>query len=110
MTAALIIGGVVLLAKICVSWYGAVTLPGDARVPIHFGVSYNNFVSKRAGLVMRPAAGAAFFVLSAFVIHGHPANGTSSKAPPYLIIPVVMCVLLVVQAGAIRVARRKAGV
>lgn len=110
MTAALVIGGVVLLAMICVSWYGAVTLPGDARVPIHFGVSYNNFVSKRVGLVLHPAAGAVFFVIFAFVGHGHSASGTSSKAPPHVILPIVMCVLLVVQVGAIRVARRKAGV
>lgn len=41
MTTALVIGGVVLLAMICVSCYGAVTLPGDARVPVHFGGSYN---------------------------------------------------------------------
>ena len=110
MRAALVIEGVVLLTMICVSWYGAVTLPGDARVPIHFAVSYNNFVSKRVGLVLHPAAGAVFFAISAFVIHSHSANGTSSNAPPYFIFPIVMCVLLVVQVGAIRVARRKADV
>jgi 4-amino-4-deoxy-L-arabinose transferase-like glycosyltransferase len=109
VTAALVIGGVVLLAMVCVSWYGAVTLPSDARVPIHFGVSYNNFVSKRIGLVMHPAAGAVVFVISAVVIQGHSANG-ASKAPPYVIFPILMCVLLAVQLGAIRVARRKVGV
>ncbi len=110
MTAALVIGGMVLLAMICVSWYGAITLPSDARVPIHFGISYNNFVSKRAGLVMHPAAGAAFFLVFAFVIHGHAANGASSKTPPYVIVPIVMCVLLAVQVGAIRLARRRSAV
>ncbi len=107
MTAALVIGGVVLLAMICVSWYGAVTLPGDARVPIHFGVSYNNFVSKRAGLVMHPAAGAVVYLLLAFVSHGNPAHGTSSKALPHIFPVLIMCVLLAVQVGAIRVARRR---
>lgn len=112
MTAALGIGGAALLAMICVSWYGAVTLPSDARVPIHFGVSYNNFVSKRVGLVMHPAAGALVFLISAFAQHGHPANGTPPKAHPlhYVILPVILCVLLVVQVGAIRVARRRADV
>ncbi len=110
VTAALVIGGVVLLAMICVSWYGAVTLPSDARVPIHFGVSYNNFVPKRVGLVMHPAVGAVFLVIFALLGHSHSANGTSSKAPPYVILPIVMCVLLGIQIGAIKVARRKVGV
>jgi hypothetical protein len=37
-----------------VSCYGWVTLPADAQVPIHFGAGYNNFVSKRLGLIMHP--------------------------------------------------------
>jgi hypothetical protein len=28
-------GAAVLAAMLCVSWYGWVSLPGDARVPIH---------------------------------------------------------------------------
>ena len=108
MIAAFAIAGVVLLAMIGVSWYGAVTLPSDARVPIHFGVTYNNFVSKRVGLVMHPLAGAVIFLTLAFVQHGHTANGTPSKTHPYVILPIILCVLLVVQVGAIRVARRKA--
>lgn len=107
MTAVLLIGGVVLLAMICVSWYGAVTLPSDARVPIHFGVSYNNFVSKRVGLVMHPAAGAVVFLLSVFVSHGDSANGASSKPLPHVFTVIILCILLAVQVGAIRVARRR---
>jgi hypothetical protein len=107
VTAALVIGGVVLLAMICVSCYGAVTLPADARVPVHFGVSYNNFVPKRVGLVLHPAVGAAVLLVLALAGHGHPANGASSKALPSFVIVIIMCVLLAVQAGAIRVARRR---
>jgi hypothetical protein len=107
VTAAMVIGGVVLLAMICVSCYGAVTLPSDARVPIHFGISYNNFVSKRAGLIMHPAAGAVVLLLTTFASHGNPANGTSSNALPHVLPVIIMCVLLAVQIGAIRVARRK---
>ena len=65
MIASLVIGGMVLLAMVGVSCYGWVTLPADARVPIHFGAGF-------------------FF-------------------------PVVMCVLLIVQAGAIKVARSRSG-
>ena len=110
MTAALVIGGVILLAMIGVSWYGAVTLPADARVPVHFGVSYNNFVPKRAGLVIHPALGALVFLIIGIVSRGKPATGTSSHgAPTHIILPIIMGVLLVVQIGAIRVARRRSG-
>jgi hypothetical protein len=87
--------------------YGAVTLRSDARVPIHFGVSYNNFVPKRIGLVMHPAAGAVVLLLLAFASHGNSANSTSSKALPYFLPVIIMCVLLAVQVGAIRMARRR---
>jgi hypothetical protein len=107
VTAALVIGGVVLLAMICISWYGAVTLPSDARVPIHFGISYNNFVPKRVGLVIHPAAGAVVFLLSAVLSHGNPAHGASSRALPHVFTVIILCVLLAVQVGAIRVARRR---
>jgi hypothetical protein len=107
VTAALLIGGAVLLAMICVSWYGAVTLPSDARVPIHFGRGYNNFVSKRLGLVIHPAAGAVVLLLLAFLRHSNSAHGASSKSLPDLFPVVIMCVLLAVQVGAIWVARRR---
>jgi 4-amino-4-deoxy-L-arabinose transferase-like glycosyltransferase len=103
MTAALAIGGTLLLVMIGVSWYGWVTLPADARVPVHFGVGYNNFVPKRLGLVMHPAAGAVVLVLSAVTTHG------SHKSAPVFIFPLVMCLLVVVQVGAIKVARGRSG-
>jgi hypothetical protein len=106
MTAALAVGGAVLLAMVCVSWYGWVTLPGDARVPVHFGVTYNNFVPKRVGLIIHPAAGAVVLVITAVAgkSAGHPSHGA-----PLVIFPVIMAVLLVVQIGAITVARRRSG-
>ena len=103
MIAALVIGGVLLLAMIGVAWYGWVTLPADAQVPIHFGTGYNNFVSKRFGLIMHPAAGLLVYVISALATHH------SSKSSPAFIGPLVMCVLLAVQVGAIKVARTKSG-
>ena len=104
MIAVLVIGGAVLLAMTGVSWYGWVTLPAGARVPVHFGVGYNNFVPKRLGLIVHPAAGALVYVLSALETHAHPGKG-----PPVFIFPLVMCVLLAVQIGAIRVARARSG-
>jgi hypothetical protein len=99
-------GAAILAAMLCVSWYGWVTLPSDARVPIHFGpAAYNNFVSKRTGLIMHPAAGVVAFVILIVVSHSRSAN--SGSAP--VILPIVMFILLITQAGAIRVARKRSG-
>jgi hypothetical protein len=103
----LAIGAVLLLAMVCVSWYGWVTLPADARVPIHFGVGYNNFVPKRVGLIMHPAIAALLLVIFTAVSHGNSGHG--GKTTPEVITPLVMGLLLVVQVGAVRVARRRSG-
>ena len=104
MIASLVIGGVVVLAMIAVSCYGWVTLPADARVPIHFGAGYNNFVPKGLGLVIHPAAGAVIYLISVATTR-NPAKAASAV----YIFPVVMCVLLIVQIGAIKVARSRSG-
>jgi hypothetical protein len=102
--ASLVIGGVVVLAMIGVSCYGWLTLPADARVPIHFGAGYNNFVPKSFGLILHPLAGVVIFVISVAMTR-NPAKASSAV----YIFPVVMCVLLVVQVGAIKVARSRSG-
>jgi hypothetical protein len=101
MTAVLIIGGVILVAMVGVSWYGWVTLPADARVPVHFGIGYNNFVPKRLGLIIHPAAGVLIYVVFAV------ANHHAGKSAPVFIGPLIMCVLLAVQIGAVKVARTR---
>jgi hypothetical protein len=104
MIAALAIGGALLLAMFGVSWWGWVTLPADARVPIHFGLTYNNFVPKRLGLVLHPAVGVLVYVVTVVATH-HPTHG--SKTAPVFIFPLIMCVVLAVQFGAIKVARSR---
>jgi hypothetical protein len=95
-------------ALLCVSWYGWVTLPPDARVPIHFGPGYyNRFVPKRVGLLLHPAIGVLVFVVVTAV---RQAAGTKAgRAPGPVFLPIVMLVPLVVQAGAIWIARRRSG-
>ncbi len=110
MIAAYIIGGLILLAMVCVSSYGWVTLPADARVPIHFGISYNNFVPKRLGLVVHPAAGLLVYLIFVVTIGSrHATNGSKAPVPVEILLPLIMCVLLVVQIGAIKVARSRSG-
>jgi hypothetical protein len=53
---------------------------------------------------VHPAAGVVLFVISALTTHHH-----SAKAAPVFILPMVMAVLLAVQAGAIKVTRTKSG-
>jgi hypothetical protein len=102
MIAVLVGGGVILLAMFGVSGYGWVTLPADARVPVHFGTGFNNFVPKRVGLILWPAAGVLVYVLTIVASH-HPTHG--SKSAPEFILPIIMLVLLGVQFGAVKVAR-----
>lgn len=107
MTTGIVVGAVVLLAMIGTSSYGWVTLPADARVPVHFGAGYNNFVPKRIGLIIHPAVGALLFVIVLVTGRAHTTHGPSFPIGVFL--PLIMCLLLVVQAGAIRVARRRSG-
>jgi hypothetical protein len=109
MVAALAIGAVLLCAMLCVSWYGWITLPADARVPVHFGVRYNNFVSKPFGLAMYPAGGLLVYLILTFVAHANTVNGGSGNLTPYVGFPCGMAVILVTQIGAIWVARRQSG-
>jgi hypothetical protein len=106
--AGIVIGGVVWLAMVSASYYGWLTLPADARVPVHFGVAaYNNFVPKRIGLLIHPSAGALVY---AIILVSNLAHSTHRPALPVeVILPLVMCLLLAVQAGAIRAARRRSG-
>lgn len=103
MIAGLVIGGVLWLGMAGVSCYGWLTLPAAARIPVHFGAGYNNFMPKPGGLLVWPAAGALIYVL--FAVIGARGGGSVT----HVILPLVMCLLLAVQAGAIRVARRTAG-
>jgi hypothetical protein len=106
MAVALTIGGVILLAMIGVAGYGWVTLPSDAMVPIHFGIKYNNFVSKQVGLAMYPAIGVLVYLIMV-VVRPHQSNGSSGKPVTVIIVPVILCVMLATQIGAIMVARRR---
>jgi hypothetical protein len=106
MGVVLAVGAVILLAMICVSGYGWITLPRDSRVPAHFGPgAFNNLVSKRVGLVLHPAAGVVVYLICALEIKQQ--KGSASEHPVWYVLLIAMCVLLAVQIGAINVARRQ---
>jgi hypothetical protein len=104
VVAALAVGGVLLAAMIAASGYAAVTLPAQARIPLHFG-SYDHvlLVAKRAGLVLWPAAGALLYG----ILGGISASGLAAGWVPGVrdvLTPAVMCVVLGFQVGALVLA------
>jgi hypothetical protein len=106
---ALAVGGVLLLAMIAVSGYAAVILPGDARIPLHFGSpDHVVLVGKRAGLVIWPVLGAVLFG----VLGGVSASSLASGWVPGVrdvLMPAVMCVVLGFQVGALVLAAQDQG-
>lgn len=109
MVAALAVGGVLLAVMIAASGYAAIILPGDARIPLHFG-SHEHLLlmSKRAGLVIWPALGALAFG----VLGGVSASSLASNWVPGVrdvLMPAVMCVVLGFQVGALVLAAQDQG-
>ena len=101
MVAALAVGGVLLAVMIATSGYGGVILPRDARIPVHLG-SHEHvlLVSKRAGLVIWPAAGAVVYG----ILGGVSASSLASDWVPGVrdvLMPAVMAVVLGFQVGAL---------
>lgn len=97
----LIIGGVLLLAMVCVSLYGAVVLPPGARLPVHLGLAgYNRWVSKSVGLVLFPALGAVAYVVINVAVKNHQTHGGLGPASGVII---VLAVMLAAQIGALAV-------
>jgi hypothetical protein len=102
---ALIIGGALLLAMICVSLYGAATLPPGAQMPIHFGPGgYNRWVPRNTGLVLHPALGAMVYVIIVVTVQDHQTHGGLGPAAG---LSIALGVMLIAQVGALAVARTR---
>jgi hypothetical protein len=105
-TVAIVIGALLLLAMVGISAYGAITLPADARIPLHYGIgSYGNFASKTVGLIVWPVGGAVIYgIFVAVSEHAmKPNHGSAGPAP--LIMVVVLVVVAALEYGAISLAR-----
>jgi hypothetical protein len=101
VVAALAVGGVLLAMMIAASGYAAVVLPAGARIPLHLGSHQHAFlVSKRAGLVIWPAAGVVLYG----ILGGVSASSLASDWVPGVrdvLTPAVMVVVLGFQVGAL---------
>ena len=101
MVAALAVGGILLAMMIAASGYAAIILPADARIPLHLGSHQHVvLVSKRAGLVIWPVAGAVLYG----ILGGVSASSLASDWVPGVrdvLTPAVMVVVLGFQVGAL---------
>ena len=106
MTASLAVSGIFTLAMIVAAVRAAIVLPAGARIPLHAGSAERCYlVSKRAGLVIWPAAG----VLVSGVLGGIAASSLAADWVPgvrYVLAPAAAGVLLAFEAGALGMARR----
>jgi hypothetical protein len=106
VVAALAVGGVLLLAMIGASGWGAAGLAPGARVPIHLGSAERAYwTPKRVGLVVWPTVGALCYG----VLGGISASGVAADWVPGVrdvLVPAVMVVLLGFQVGALMLARQ----
>ena len=103
-------GGLLVFAMVAVSVRGWLTLPSDARVPIHHGLrGYGHYLSKTAGLVSWPAAGIVIYGLYTGVFAEDLATHYRGTGMPLLFLPAVLVVLITVQIGALRAAGKSSG-
>jgi hypothetical protein len=102
---ALVIGGVLTLAIICVSLYGVATLPPGALVPVHFGPGgYNRWLPKNVGLALWPALSVVVYVVLLLTGHSQQSHG---RPGPTVGLSIALGVILVTQIGALTLARRR---
>jgi len=101
-------GALLLVVIIGVTVYGWVTLPPDARVPVHRGLwSYQSFVPKTVGLITWPAVSVLLFaLLVATFEHASKRDHAGPGAVPLILVPVVLAIIAASEWGAIGTARR----
>jgi hypothetical protein len=103
----LIIAGVLLLAMIGVSSYGAAILPPGARMPIHLGpTGYNQWVPKIVGLLLWPVAGLVVSAILFVHFHGQHDHGGRGAT---IGLTIALAAMLVLQFAAVKVALNRTG-
>jgi hypothetical protein len=102
-----VIGGLLVAVMIGIAAYGWVTLPADARVPVHRGFGgYNTFLSKKAAMVLFPVTGAVILAILITVTGAGAKPGHPSQSVPVLIILIALVAVAATEWGAIAAARK----
>ena len=108
-TASIAIGALLLVVIVGISVYGAVTLPSDTRIPLHYGIgSYGNFASKTVGLIMWPVGGAVLYRIFVAVSEHAIKPNHGGGSPAQFIMLVVLALVAALECGAISLARGRA--
>jgi len=99
-------GVVVLLAMVGISAYGWVTLPTDARIPVHRGPGgWGNWQPKARALITYPVGGAVVFA----IVLTATSSAKSGKTAYVVFAPLALLVVAVTQYFAVRAAISNAG-
>ncbi len=102
----IVVGGLLLGCMACIAMYGAMTLPSDARIPIHAGFrGYNNYMPKTAGLISWLAAGVLVYLLLILTSQGAIKPGNAGRTVASAVLVAALAVLAASQMGAIKAAR-----
>ena len=95
-----VVDALLVVAMDCISGWGALRLPADARVPVHFGRwSPHTAIPKTPGLVLWVAIGLVTY-LAAGVL-GHPATAALAER---LGLTIALITILVTQGVAVTLA------
>jgi len=99
--------GIVVLALVAISVYGARTLPPGSMVPVHHGIGgWNNWQPKKLALIVWPATGVLVFGI---LLAASSTASASGKTTPAVIAPIVLLVVAFSYYNAIRAALRQSG-
>jgi hypothetical protein len=104
MTIGIVVAGVVvLLAMVGISAYGWVSLPSDARIPLHRGPGgWGNWQPKVTALITYPIGAAVVFAIVVIAT----SSGKSGKTAAGIIAPLAVLVIAVTEYLAVRAAIR----
>lgn len=99
----IVAAGLVTLVMVGISAWGAVTLPPDARVPVHHGLGgYSNWQPKALALITYPVIG----LLVCGIVYVSQSSGKPSAT---IIAPIALVIAACAQYGAVRAAIRQSG-
>jgi hypothetical protein len=95
-----LVDAVLVVVMVGVSGWGAVRLPPDARVPVHFGpASATTAVPKTTGLVLWAAVGVVTYFLAGVLAGAHRADLAARFG-----LTAALATILVAQTVAVAVA------
>ena len=95
-----VVDAVLVVVMVCLSGWGALRLPPDARIPIHFGaLSWHTSVPKAPGLVLWVAVGLVTYLAGGVLTSPHAGDVTARFG-----LTIALGTILLTQAVAVGLA------